>query len=91
MTKATRGVFDIVFVHPKPEALDVLPIVVFACTNSLKSLRSVRAGSSILLIARICDLQVQVSIYLSAGEGEEMWGYPLKEEQVFAADLDQSC
>ena len=89
MTKATGGEFNIVFVHPKPEALDMLPIIVFACTNSLKGLRSVRARSSILLIARICNLQVQMSIYLSAGEEEEVWGYPLEEEKVFAADLDK--
>lgn len=69
----------------------MLPIIVLACTNSLKSLRRVRAGSSILLIPRVCDLQVQVSIYLSAGEGEEVWRHPLKEEKVFAADLDKSC
>ena len=92
MTKASccRCVFDTVFVHPKPKALDVLPIIVFARANSLESIRSVRAGSSILVIRRVCDLQVQVSIYLSTSEGEEVQRHSLKGEKVFAADLGQT-
>ena len=67
----------------------MLPIVEFACANGLKGNRSMRAGSSILLIPGVCDLQVQVSIYLSTGEGEEVWGHPLKGEKVFAVDLGE--
>lgn len=88
MTKVPRHVFDGVFVHPKPKALDVLPIIVFACANSLKSVRSVRAGYSIFLVPRVCDLQVQVSIYLSAGEREKMLRHSLTYKKVFAADLE---
>ena len=47
-----------------------------------------RAGSSIFLIPRICDLQVQVSIYLSTGEREEVWRHSLKGEKVFAGNLE---
>lgn len=90
VTKIPWHVFDGVFEHPKPETLDVLPIIVFACANSLKSVRSVRAGYSIFLIPRVCDIQVQVSIYLSAGEREKMWRHSLTYKKVFAADLDIS-
>ena len=89
MTKTPRREIQKFFVHPKSKALDVLPIVEFACANGLKSIRSMRAGSSTLLIPGACDLQVQVSIYLSTGEGEEVWGHPLKGEKVFAADLSE--
>ena len=83
-----REVFNIVFIHPKPKALDVLPIIVLTCANGLKSIRSVRAGNSIFVIPSVCDLQVQFSIYLSAGEGKEVGRYSLKGEKVFAADLE---
>ena len=88
MTKVPRHIFDTVFVHPKPKALDVLPIIVFACADSLKGVCSVGAGNSILLIPRVCDLQVQISIYLSAGEREKMWRHSLPDKKVFAANLE---
>ncbi len=88
VTNAPRHVFNSVFIHPKPEALDVLPIIVLTCANGLKSIRSMRAGNSIFVVPRICDLQVQFSIYLSAGEGKEVGRYSLKGEKVFAANLE---
>ena len=60
VTNAPRHVFNSVFIHPKPEALDVLPIIVLTCANGLKSIRSMRAGNSIFVVPRICDLQVQL-------------------------------
>ena len=47
-----------------------------------------RAGYSIFLVPRVCDLQVQISIYLSAGEREKMLRHSLTYEKVFAADLE---
>lgn len=90
VAKAPGRVFDSVFVHPKPEALDVLPIIMFACANSLKSIRSVRARNSTLVIPRIGNLQVQVSIYLGAGKGKEMRRHSLEWKQVFATDLEMN-
>lgn len=78
VTKAPGRVFDSVFVHPKPEALDMLPVIMFTRANRLKSIRSVRARNSALVIPRICNLQVQVSIYFSASEGKEMRRHSLK-------------
>ena len=88
MTKAPLREFEIVLVYPKSEALDMLPIVMFTRAYSLKSVRSVRAGSSIFLIPRVCDLQVQVSVDLGAGEREEVRRHSLKGKKVFAANLE---
>lgn len=88
MTKVPGHEFEAVFVHPESKALDMLPIIVFACANCLKSVRSVRVGYSVLLVHSVCDLQVQVSIYLSAGEREKMWRHSLPYKKVFAADLE---
>ena len=88
MTKVSGHVFNAIFVHPKPKALNMLPIIMFTCANCLKSVRSVRAGDSIFVVPRVCDFQVQVSIYLSAGEREKMWRHSLPYKKVFAADLE---
>ena len=88
MTKAPGHVIDMVFVHPEAKALDMLPIIVLACANGLQSIRGVRVGDSILLIAGVCDLEVQVSIYLGACEREEVRRHSLKGEEVFAANLE---
>ena len=88
VTNAPRHEINSVFIHSKPKALDVLPIIVLTCANGLKSIRSVGTGNSIFVVPRVCDLQVQLSIYLSAGEGKEVRRYSLKGEKVFAADLE---
>lgn len=86
--KAPWRDFETVLVDTKPEALDIPPIIMFTRAYSLKSIRSVRAGSSILLVPRVCDLQVQVSVELGAGEGVEVRRHSLKEEKILAADLE---
>lgn len=88
MMKAPWGGFEIVLIYTKPEALDMSPIIMFTRAYSLKSIRSVRAGSSVLLVPRVCDLQVQVTVELGAGEREEVRRHSLKGEKILAANLD---
>lgn len=88
--KAPWGVFEIVLVYTKPEALDMPPIIMFTRAYRLKSIRSVRAGSSILLVPRVCDLKVQVTVKLGAGEREEMRRHSLKGEEILTANLERT-
>ena len=88
MTKTPRHKIDRVFIHPEAKALDVLAIIVFACAYCLKRVGSMRARGSILIIPRVCYLQIQVPIYFSVGKGEEVRRHSLKRKKVFAADLE---
>ena len=68
---------NIVFGYPDPQSFDMTSIVMLTCKYSLECFCGMRSWEPKFFVTRICNVEIQIPIYFSSREMEEMWGESL--------------